>query len=88
MNTVFLLLAEFETSQIPLELICKKYLAMDYRPAARAAAVQQLPFPVFRGGSQKSPWLVNVNDLADYLDAQRAKGLSDWQKMKTATDAA
>lgn len=55
MNTVFLLMAEFETAHIPLRDICKKYFDMDYIVACRKAAVQELPLPVFRLGSQKSP---------------------------------
>lgn len=83
-STVFLLLAEFETGQIPLEKVCEKYLDMDLRTALRKAGVQQLPFPVYRAGSQKSPYLVNVNDLAAYLDEKRTKAADVWQKMQSA----
>lgn len=88
MNTVFLLMAEFNTGQIPLELICEKYLSMEIRRANRLAQVQQLPFPVFRAGSQKSPWLVKVEDLANYLDQQHAAAVADWQKMQAAISGA
>lgn len=79
MNRVFLLMAEFEAAYIPLEQIAPKYLGMDERTWKRAASTQSLPFPVFRAGSQKAPWLVNVNELARYLDAQEAAAKKDWR---------
>ena len=79
MNTAFLLLAEFNQADIPLESVATKYLGLDKREAYRRAAAAQLPFPAYRAGSQKSPWLVNVNDLAEYLDKARAQARKDWQ---------
>jgi hypothetical protein len=84
MNTVFLLMAEFNTSQIPLENICGKYLAMSAPEAKRKANVQRLPFPVYRGQSQKTPHLVKVEDLAKYIDEQHSKANEDWRKMNNA----
>lgn len=88
MNTVFLLMAEFNTGQIPLESVCGKYLSLDKTQAIRKALLQQLPFPVFRAGTQKSPWLVKVEDLAKYLDEQHASAVEDWKKMQAAVIAA
>lgn len=79
MNRTFLLMAEFEEADIPLEKIAPKYLGMDERQWKRAAALQQLPFPVFRGGSQKSPWLVSITELAKYLDKMEAEAAKDWR---------
>ena len=44
-----------------------------------------LPVPAFRCGSQKSPWLVNVEDLADYIESQRRQALQEWQKVNGIT---
>lgn len=81
MNTIFLLLAEFNTAQIPLEQVCDKYLKLSPKTAARKASLQQLPFPVFRASTQMSPWLVRAQDLAEFIDAQAAKARNDWNKM-------
>jgi hypothetical protein len=56
MNRTFLLMAEFNAVDIPLAQVAPKYLGMDERQWKRAASLQQLPFPVFRAGSQKAPW--------------------------------
>jgi hypothetical protein len=72
MNTIFSLMAEFETGEIPLKDVCDKYLGVDYKTAAYRASKNQLPFPVYKGGSQKSTWLVSVDELASYIN----KGLS------------
>lgn len=79
MNRIFLLMAEFNCADIPLEKVAPKYLGMDEKQWKRAASLQQLPFPVFRGGSQKAPWLVNVNALAQYLDKREAAAAKDWR---------
>lgn len=85
LNTVFLLMAEYETPHIPLEDVCKKYLGMEYRQACRLATVQKLPIPAFRTGSQKSPWLVNIEDLAKYLDQMNAEARKVWSAMADAS---
>jgi hypothetical protein len=37
-----------------------------------------LPVTAFRtGSSNKAPWLINVNDLAEYLDKQRDAAKQD-----------
>lgn len=74
-----LLMIEFEAADIPLEKVAPKYLNMSERQWKLAASLQDLPFPVFRAGSQKSPWLVNVLCLAEYLDKREADARSDWK---------
>lgn len=69
MKTMFLLMAEHGQADIPLSDVAEKYLGISPAKAARLAGAQQLPFPVFRGGSQKSPWLVSVPDLASWTVA-------------------
>lgn len=81
MNTRFLLMAEFNTSDIPLEAVASKYLGLTMREAATRAKYNELPFPVFRAGSQKSPWLVNVSDLANFLDKTRENAKKEWERV-------
>jgi hypothetical protein len=79
MNTVFLLMAEYESPTIPLVPVAEKYLQMSERKAKNLASTQELPFPVLRGGeSQKSGWFVHIDDLARYIDMQREKARGQW----------
>ena len=78
-STLFLLMAEFGTVDIPVEKAAERYLGLDVRAAKSRAARGELPFPAYRCGSQKSPWIVRVTDLAEWIDRERAKGLADWQ---------
>ena len=85
MNTVFLLMAEYNATDIPLESVASKYLGIERREAYNRAARQSLPFPAYRpGGTQKSPWVVRITDLAEYLDAARAAAQRDWQEIHQA----
>lgn len=81
MNKTLMLMAEFETSDIPLSDICDKYFGLSYPKACRLASVQKLPVPVFRGGSQKSGWLVDIRELAKFIEQQTAKARMDHQRM-------
>lgn len=72
MNTVFLLMAEFETSTIPLSVIAERYLGMRPATADKKAGAGELLIPTFRvGDSQKSPRMVHVADLAEFIDMRR-----------------
>lgn len=81
-STYFGLLAEFGTAEIPLSLIAPKFFGLTEAEAKRRAALQDLPIPVYRAGSQKSPWLVSAADLAKYLDEQKARARKDWEAMR------
>ncbi len=83
-STFFALMAEFGTAEIPLENICEKFFALQPDMAKKRAARRQLPVPAYRGGTQKSPWLVNAQDLADYIDEQRAKAKREWDQVNAA----
>lgn len=85
MNTLFLLMAEFETAEIPLDDLAEKYLGLSPAKARREAARQALPFPAHRGrNSQKAPWLVHAQDLAHHLDAQRDAAQKEWKSINAA----
>lgn len=84
MNTAFLLLAEHGTGDIPLAVVAEKYLGINIRIAAGKAARGELPFTAYRAsGSQKSPWIVNVADLAAWIDRERAKAAEEARKRST-----
>lgn len=82
MNTIFLLMAEFETASIPLSDVCEKYFGMKSATADKKAALGQLPIPTFRAGeSQKAPRMIHIQDLADYIEKQRAAGIEVFRQM-------
>lgn len=84
MNTAFALLARFESPTIPLELICEEFFGLRRDKAYQRAAAEELPVPTFRASdSQKAPRLVHVDDLANFLDAQRATAKKQWEKANT-----
>ena len=72
MNTMFLLMAEYETATVPLSQVCEKYFGMKSATAERKAAENKLPIPTFRtADSQKAPRMVHISDLAEFIDRQR-----------------
>lgn len=80
-NRIYLLMAEFEGADALLEQVVARYFShLGEREWKRRAALQQFPFPVFRAEkSQKSPWMVSLKELADYLDHQEAEAAKDWR---------
>ncbi|WBV23000.1 MULTISPECIES: pyocin activator PrtN family protein [Pantoea] len=72
MNTMFLLMAEYETATVPLSQVCEKFFGMKATTAERKASENKLPIPTFRTAeSQKAPRMVHIADLADFIDRQR-----------------
>ena len=84
MNTAFALLARFESPTVKLEEICDEFFGMAKEKAYQCAALNELPVPTFRAGSQKSPRLVHVDDLAKWLDEQRTAATREWERSKAA----
>lgn len=83
MNTFFALMAEYGTSHIPLDK-CARLFGLSYEEAAKRANRQALPVPVFRVGSQKSPWLVDAARLASHLDELKIQAEKDWRRIHGA----
>ncbi|MCT7942419.1 pyocin activator PrtN family protein [Shewanella holmiensis] len=78
MNTAFLLMAQFNKAVIPIKDICDEYFGLSEATAKNYAAAGKLPIPAFRAGkSNKSTWMVNVTDLAEYLDQLRDQAKKD-----------
>lgn len=77
MNTFFALMAEYNAAHIPVTVVAKKYFGYDDNVAKSKAVKGDYPFPVFRAAGQKSPWLVAVSDLADFLDKSRDRAAKD-----------
>lgn len=80
MNTLFLLMAEHGSAEIPLEKIAPLF-GLSRAEACKRACRQALPVPAYQPGSQKAPWMVDVRDLAAFIDAQREKARTDWERI-------
>lgn len=82
MNTVFLLMAEFNSPTIPLSQIAERYLGMKPETANKKANAGDLPIPSFRlDDGQKAPRIVHVKDLADYIDQKREEAKKELELM-------
>lgn len=80
MNTVFLLMAEFNTPTIPLSQIAERYLGMKPETANKKANLGQLDIPTFRlDDGQKAPRIVHVKDLADFIDKKREEAKKEFE---------
>lgn len=80
MKTLFALMAEYETANIPLERVCHIF-GLGPDEAAKRANRHKLPVPAFRAGTQKAPWIVDARQLAEYLDGLKAKAADDWRRV-------
>lgn len=89
MNTVFLLMAEFETPTIPLESIRQRYFNINSkREADKQARNHTLPIHAFRLGGQRSDWYVHIEDLARHIDTKSMQQKEAWEKINSANRAA
>lgn len=84
MNTALFLMAEHGKAILPLEDVAARYLGLNDRVARAKANRGELPFPAFQPGSQKGPWLVNIADLAAWLDAERDRAARDFGGRRVA----
>lgn len=80
--TLFLVLAEYGTAQIPVER-CAAQFGMTAKEAKTAARRQALPVPAYRLGSQKSPWVVDARVLAEHIRERRDRAALVWAKIQT-----
>lgn len=77
--TEFKLMAVHKAPVIRLTEVCGLYLHWSPAYAKRKARENHLPFPCFRPtASQRSPWLVKLEDLARFIDAQTAASSKLW----------
>lgn len=88
MNTLFLLMAEFNTSNIELSAVSQKYFGMSPATAEAKAKAKanacKLPVPTYRiGTSQKAKRCINIQDLAEYIDKRREEGRIEWEQVRT-----
>lgn len=80
MNTIFLLMAQYNGQAIiPLDVVCKDYFThLTPEMFQRKALAGQIQIPITRlEQSQKSAKGVHIQDLAAWLDKQRAAAVKE-----------
>ena len=79
-KTEMQLLAVHRSPVVLLSDICERYLGWNAQTARLKAAKHSLPFPAFQpeDGNKRSPWMVRVADLAEFLDACAEDGAKRW----------
>ncbi|SEI99116.1 Pyocin activator protein PrtN [Azotobacter beijerinckii] len=80
MNTAFILMAQYNCAAIiPLERVCADYFShLTPEMFQRKVLAGQIKLPITRvEQSQKSAKGVHLQDLAEYLDAQRAAAVKE-----------
>lgn len=84
MNTLFLLMAQYSgLAIVPLDTVCQDYFQhLTPEKMLRKVAAGEIDLPIVRiENSQKAARGVSLQDLAAYLDAQRARALAENDKL-------
>lgn len=82
LSTYTILMLRYMSPVVPLENVVQDYMSISIEIAKRKAIKQELPFPVIRlGEKQKAAWMVNLADLALYIDQQTALAQQDHKAM-------
>jgi hypothetical protein len=80
MNTMFLLMAQFDgKTAIPVAAVCRDFFShLSPEKFMRKVGLGEIALPVIRmEGSNKAAPVVDVRDLAAYLDARRKMAVDD-----------
>ncbi|MCH2039933.1 MAG: pyocin activator PrtN family protein [Saccharospirillaceae bacterium] len=80
MNTLYLVMAEFEAAEIKLEQLCEEHFGMALPQAKRKAASYDLPVPFYKK-TGKSGYYCRATDWAEYIDHNAEAARKEWQKM-------
>ncbi len=84
MNTTFLLMAQYGGQAIiPLDQVCKDYFThLTPDMFQRKVLAGQIKIPITRlESSQKSAKGIHLQDLANYLDEQRAAAIKECKQL-------
>lgn len=84
MNTTFLLMAQYGGQAIiPLDQVCKDYFThLTPDMFQRKVLAGQIKIPITRlESSQKSAKGIHLQDLANYLDEQRAAAIKECRQL-------
>lgn len=82
MNTNFALLARFETPVIELKLVCEEFFGIKPKTAQQKVKGCDFPIPTFKlRDSERSPTLIKIEDLADYIDKRYSAAQNEWKQV-------
>jgi hypothetical protein len=85
MNTAFALMARFESPTVELKEICLEFFGYTKNTAEQKAKACALPVPTFKlRDSERSPSLVKIVDLANYIDKCHQESKQDWDSIQQA----
>ena len=83
LKTLFLLAAQYETAVIPLEKVCSDYFQITPDKFLRKCLAGEIDIPITRlGNGQKAARGVHVEDLAAYIDKQRASARKEVEQLR------
>jgi hypothetical protein len=84
LNTAFLLMAQYNGRAIvPLEEVCRDYFShLTPEKLLRKVLTGEIEIPIIRiEHNQKSAKGIHLQDLADYLDKQRAEAIKNLRQL-------
>ncbi len=82
MNTNFALLARYQTPVIELKLVCEEFFGIKPKTAEQKVKGCDFPIPTFKlRDSERSPTLIKIEDLADYIDKRYADAQNEWKQV-------
>ena len=83
MNTLFLLMAQYNAAVVPLERVCADYFGMKPETFLRKVLAGEIALPVVRmDDSQKCAKGIHVADLAAYLDRRHEAARKECEQLK------
>lgn len=83
MKTEFILLAQYQTAVIPLDIVCRDYFShLTAKTLARKSLTGEIALPIVQiEASQKGARGVHVSDLARWIDDRRAVAVAEIEKV-------
>lgn len=84
MNTLFLLMAQYNgQAVIPLDRVCADYMNLTVEKFKQKQLKGEIDIPITRLGAdtQKASLGLHIQDLADYIDRQRARATQEQARL-------
>jgi hypothetical protein len=82
MKTSYLLMARFESPTVALKEISEEFFGITAKTAQQLAKAGNFPVSTFQlRDSEKSPVLIHIDELAEYIDQQRNQAKEVWQSV-------
>lgn len=82
-NFHFALYMRFQSPTVELKVISEDYLGLKPATAMQRARAGSLPLPTFKMlDSERSPTLVSVDDLGNYMAKRHKMAEEEWQSVQ------